>query len=296
MKFLCDMRLLRAQIWEMRHNGLENAIQRASDEEIGAAYALVEHRHETSDIHNVALMIAMVRASPDMFEFAKGLSRPHDVDMDSHEEENIAVRGAEDSSLAHGAQNTGRHRQAVARRRRSTRHLYTYDKESVQGCIDQCVMSGAVHADDKIKRRGSSDSLICSDDLETMLDNMPWKILVREDIAEMDLLEDSTNIEIIPDEWRTTVLGVSLGCFDQASYCDSGTDQTMLAALEMRGGMVLKSGDVEYPEDIVPDISTDDVWYDDEYWAALEEQGAMGRVWSEVFPDKYPEDVTMQDT
>lgn len=288
MRFVCDRALLNAQIRNIRCSGLENTIARASDDELGKAYALIQHHQRDFDTDNVALMIAFLRASPAMSEFAKTLTASHDSGVNDPEEEALTEEDSEDSPGQEDGDTTEGDQLA-------TNPPHAYDEASVQECADHCVMSGALHPHDKLKRRNSNDNLVCTDDVETMLHEMPWKILRGTDIPTLGLLDDPTMIAMIPDEWRTTAFGVARACVDQHSHGDSGTDLTMMAALAIRGGMVLKNGDVEYPEDIVGMMSANDRRYDEEYWTMLAEQGDMGRVWKQVFPDRYPGDGAMQE-
>lgn len=272
----------------MRRKGLQKAVAQASDDELGDAYAMIQYRRKEFNLHEVAFTIALLRSSRGMSHFAKSRRQPRIIGTDGSENE----EGSPFANGAHTAEGTGR---APNEHPHTLPSIYTYDQAAVQDCVDQCVMSGAVHPDDNIVRRNSSDSLVCHDDLQTMFDNMQWKIVRRKDIAAMNLLDDPSILNMIQDEWRTTVLGVGLAWLDQLLYGDSATDITFLGGLEKRGGVVHKIGDVEYPEDIVATMSPDHECYDKQYWAALAEQDGMGVVWREVFPDEYPEDVAMRD-
>ncbi|ETN46849.1 uncharacterized protein HMPREF1541_01038 [Cyphellophora europaea CBS 101466] len=277
-----NISLLQLQAQAMLATGLDNVIARATEFEIHAALVLLEHQNKKKDTSNVCRVIAMLRSSPDARKVANQL----------------ISRGKERGTEQTHTSSDGKAMETASHSRDSNTPIdeppQTYDCAVTGGCCDSITMSGAVHLADKITRRGSSDHLVAdARSLESLVDNMPLKILRRKDIAALNLFQDpAPSINQIPDEWQTTVWGVWRACVEQASFAEAGTDLSMLGALALRGGMSFKKGKVTYPEDLVPTVGEEAEEYDAEYWEALADQGyAMGEVWGSVFPDEQSDEV-----
>jgi hypothetical protein len=176
--------------------------------------------------------------------------------------------------------------------------------EEVHTSNDEIFMSGAVSGDDKIETDLSEDdnTHCCRDNMLTV---MPFKILRRDELIELasdnGIDELAFYLEHLPYEFVTTCRAVQIAIEDNIEWYDelgcspSDTVRQMLHDIERRGGVVLGSSQVIYPEDIIPSehlIWHNGNWYingDNEiqhpgYWAEVEEQG---EVWNEMPPIPY---------
>ena len=145
---------------------------------------------------------------------------------------------------------------------------------------EQYLMSGAIHPTDTITRRMSNDATMCDGAFESLAEHMPWKVVGRKQMQDMNLFADPKTIKTFPWEWRTTIRGIERALGEQLDFEDRASDLTMVASLANRGGRVHNWTAVEYPEDIAPDYCEDGLTRDPRYWAGLNRQGEMGRAWT----------------
>jgi hypothetical protein len=155
--------------------------------------------------------------------------------------------------------------------------------------IDNCMMSGAVHQDDKIKRRNSNDATLCDNSFASTAEHMPFNIVKRKDLMDGPI-SDVLNIpkhkimRAIDPTWRTTVLGVRRALEEQETFGDFGTDDSLLGCIALRGGFFDGYTRVEYPENIIPDSEYADE-LDVDYWMQVFAQGNVSWVWNNVLGD-----------
>jgi hypothetical protein len=275
----------------MRRLSAEDLLDGATDDEATLVYLLM-HRHEEEDHdlpfqRRVADSLALVRTVPElMVRMKEGRPLPDDEELE---------RG-KDSESENQYRSGDRDHQRSRPKSPYDSHDHIYQTDEAQDQL--AIVSGGVSLRDRVKRRPSSDHLLAEDTPQSLYEHMPFKILRRQDIAALDIFSDKDILEAMPDEWRTTVLGVARALqANEEVHGPESNDRTLLAHLAMRGGPVLKRGSVVYPEDIISiALQNDDReggdpprWMDPPYWEALLSQGDnMGEAWDTVFEDDYP--------
>jgi hypothetical protein len=268
----------------MRKLSLEDVMARATEDELTAVYALLHH-DEAGDRdvpyqRRMADTLALVRTTRELVASAeRGWGWPlPETEARGHEEE-AGERGHEDEGGEEGGQEVDSHEEI-------------YRTDAAQDAL--AIISGGVSLKDVIRRRPSADHLCAPDTLPALMQHMPFKILRRPDIACLGVFSDNTILDAIPDDWRTTVLGLVRAMKENDSLGRGAGDRSLLDRLALRGGLVLKVGEVAYPEDIVSVYGqvyggqgADE--YDRTYWEEVLLQGVdMGAVWEFVFPEQYP--------
>ncbi|KPI43890.1 uncharacterized protein AB675_6314 [Cyphellophora attinorum] len=267
--------------------GVENALARAEESELKEVWALTERHGKEPNQENLGTALAVIRGEREAkfrasrlrtFKTALGLTgRLFDEDLQLQKalEMSKADQGTPvfDDDQEHGPA------------------LIPADLVEAQRewDIDSCMMSGAVHEDDKIKRRNSNDATVCDNSFASMLEHMPFNIVNRKDLVN-GAISDVLNIPKskilwrIDPTWRTTVLGVKKALEEQESFDNFGTDDSLIGCLTVRGGFIDDYTRVEYPENIIP-CSEDVDELDVDYWSQVFAQGNVSWVWNNVLGD-----------
>lgn len=286
-----DGMLASAEMMRMEETGTGEALARASDEELCGAYVLCEQFGCTARPKNLAYSIAVQRVSPEICAWIRRLAAEREVARD---DDHLDTEGGAAAGEAETRDKDDDNIVAEQQEDHDDDGETTYNNEaSVQACIDQCVMSGAVNPKDTVHRSVSSDKLVCDSDFEKMLEHMPWKIMRLEDLDRLHLFGGHGNMSM-PCQWYITVVGVSRAWQEQNALGVHGTEDTMIRALVKRCGVLTVDEGVWYPEELVPVVGPGEEGYDADYWGELAVKGAQWQVeWQDGAP--VDQDTVMQE-